>query len=124
MVVLKGIAALVLKPLDAAVRDGDFVHAVIRESVVNQDGNIPTITTPSMTAQVKAIEECYRRAGLNISDTAYVEGHMTGTGAGDPIEAEAIARTFGKSRPADDPILVGSVQFPIRNRHSPMPFRL
>lgn len=35
---------------------------------------------------------------------------MTGTPVGDPIEAEALARTFGLSRPVDDPILVGSVK--------------
>jgi acyl transferase domain-containing protein len=35
---------------------------------------------------------------------------MTGTAVGDPIEAEALARTFGQSRDVDDPILVGSVK--------------
>ena len=35
---------------------------------------------------------------------------MTGTAAGDPIEAEAIARTFGESREAHDPIVVGSIK--------------
>lgn len=35
---------------------------------------------------------------------------MTGTPKGDPIEAEALARTFGQFRPAEDPILVGSVK--------------
>lgn len=35
---------------------------------------------------------------------------MTGTAAGDPIEAEALAQTFGKSRDADDPVFVGSVK--------------
>ena len=35
---------------------------------------------------------------------------MTGTGAGDPIEAEALAQTFGQSRAVDDPIFVGSVK--------------
>jgi len=61
-----------------------------------------------MEAQIKLIEDCYKRAGLNISETGYVEAHMTGTAAGDPIEAEALARTFGKSRAFDDPILVVS----------------
>lgn len=45
-----------------------------------------------------------------MKNTGYVEAHMTGTAAGDPIEAEAIARTFGKSREAHDPIIVGSVK--------------
>jgi acyl transferase domain-containing protein len=35
---------------------------------------------------------------------------MTGTSVGDPIEAEALARTFGQSRDVEDPIFVGSVK--------------
>lgn len=63
-----------------------------------------------MEAQVKLIKDTYRRAGLDISETGYVEAHMTGTSTGDLIEAEALAKTFGQSRPVDDPIIVGSVK--------------
>ena len=90
------------------MRDGDHVHAIIRESALNQDGKTTTISSPSMEAQQKLIEECYRRAKLDPSETGYVEAHMTGTSTGDPTEAEALARTFGKSRPANDPVIVGS----------------
>lgn len=103
-------ATLVLKSLDAALRDGDLVHAVIRESGLNQDGKTSTISSPSMDAQQKLIEDCYKRAGLDLAETGYVEAHMTGTPTGDPLEAEAIARTFGKHRRAGDPVLVGSVK--------------
>ncbi|KAM5483533.1 Type I Iterative PKS [Microsporum canis] len=106
----EGVAAVILKPLDAALRAGDQIHAVIKDSGVNQDGKTTTITSPSADAQVKLIEQCYRRAGLDISQTGYVEAHMTGTAAGDPVEAEAIGRTFGKSRQGDDKVLVGSVK--------------
>ena len=106
----EGVATLLLKSLDAALRDGDPVHAVIRESALNQDGKTPTIASPSLEAQQKLIEECYRRAGLDISQTGYVEAHMTGTSTGDPIEAEAIARTFGKNRAQNDAVFVGSVK--------------
>ncbi|KAI0015263.1 polyketide synthase [Xylariomycetidae sp. FL0641] len=106
----EGVASLVLKPLAAALRDGDHVHAVVRETGVNQDGKTPTITSPSLEAQVKLIRDVYRRAGLDPTDTGYVEAHMTGTPTGDPIEAEALARTFGEGRRVDDPVLVGSVK--------------
>lgn len=105
----EGVAALILKSLDAAIRDGDHVHAVIRDTGLNQDGKTTTITSPSMAAQVNLIETCYRRAGLDLSETGYVEAHMTGTKIGDATEAEALAKTFGRSR-AHDPILVGSVK--------------
>ncbi|EPE25381.1 Thiolase-like protein [Glarea lozoyensis ATCC 20868] len=106
----EGVAVMIIKPLETALRDGDRVHGVIRGIGLNQDGKTPTISSPSMEAQVKLIHETYKRAGLDIADTGYVEAHMTGTAAGDPIEAEALAQTFGKSRAADDPIYVGSVK--------------
>lgn len=106
----EGVAALVLKPLEAALRDGDRVHAVIRNSALNQDGKTTTITSPSMDAQVRLINDCYLRAGLDPVDTGFVEAHMTGTKTGDAIEAESLARTFGNSRTADDPVWIGSVK--------------
>ena len=105
----EGVAALILKSLDAAIKDGDHIQAVIRDVGLNQDGKTTTITSPSTAAQVKLIENCYQRAGLDLSETGYVEAHMTGTKTGDVAEAEALAKTFGKSR-ARDPIPVGSVK--------------
>jgi acyl transferase domain-containing protein len=106
----EGIAALVLKSLDRALTDGDHIHAIIRDSGLNQDGKTTTITSPSGDAQVDLIRECYERAGLDLSETGYIEAHMTGTKAGDAAEADALARTFGRSRSADDPIFVGGVK--------------
>jgi acyl transferase domain-containing protein len=74
----EGIATITLKPLDQAVRDGDNVRAVVRETSVNQDGKTPTITSPSAQAQEATIRDCYLRAGLDPSQTPYVEAHMTG----------------------------------------------
>ncbi|SPO04422.1 related to type I polyketide synthase [Cephalotrichum gorgonifer] len=106
----EGVATLLLKPLEAALRDGDPIRAVIRETALNQDGRTPTITSPSAEAQKELIRACYQRAGLNPLHTAYVETHGTGTGAGDPVESEAIGETMGKGRPADKPLLIGSVK--------------
>ncbi|KAK9774990.1 hypothetical protein SCAR479_08264 [Seiridium cardinale] len=106
----EGIVGLILKPLDAALRDGDHIHALIRQTCVNQDGKTSTITSPSADAQVKLIEDCYRRANLDPAETSYVEAHMTGTQTGDATEAEALARTFGRTRQMGDPVFVGSVK--------------
>lgn len=54
----EGIETLVLKPLRAAVRDGDTIRAVIRETGVNQDGRIPGITVPSGEAQERLSPDC------------------------------------------------------------------
>ncbi|PYH67688.1 type I polyketide synthase [Aspergillus vadensis CBS 113365] len=106
----EGAAVVILKPLHLALRDNDVVRAVIRGTAVNQDGNTPGITLPSATAQESLIRETYRMAGLGFADTAYVEAHGTGTPAGDPVEAQALAATFGMSRSPDDPVYIGSIK--------------
>lgn len=104
----EGVGTVVLKPLRAAVRDGDTIRAVIRETGVNQDGRTSGITVPSGEAQERLIREVYWRAGLDMRQTRFVEAHGTGTSTGDPIEAGALARAFKCRR--DTPLYVGTIK--------------
>ncbi|TGJ86271.1 hypothetical protein E0Z10_g2470 [Xylaria hypoxylon] len=94
----EGVAAIVMKRLADAEADGDHIECVIRETGVNQDGRTNGITMPSPDAQSRLIGDCYQRAGLDLSvledRPQYFEAHGTGTPAGDPVEAEAIDRSF------------------------------
>lgn len=95
----EGFAAVVLKSLSVAIRDGDSIECVIRGSGVNQDGYGPKgITMPLATAQLALIEQTYADAGLDPKKSSdrcqYFEAHGTGTAAGDPVEAEAVSRAF------------------------------
>lgn len=90
----EGVAAIVLKTLPAALSGQDPVRAVIRETALNQDGRTSTITAPSSEAQERLIRECYRKAGLDMSRTSYIEAHGTGTATGDPLEVSAISAAF------------------------------
>lgn len=85
----EGVAALVLKRLSDAIRDGDHIEGVIREVGVNQDGRTKEgITMPSQHAQRALITETYAKAGLDVRNKndrcQYFEAHGTGTDAGDP----------------------------------------
>ncbi|KAJ5310606.1 uncharacterized protein N7443_003067 [Penicillium atrosanguineum] len=104
----EGVGTIVLKPLSIAVRDGDTIRAVIRETGVNQDGRTPGITVPSAEAQERLIREVYWRAGLDLEETRFVEAHGTGTPTGDPIEAGALARAFKCRR--DTPLYIGTIK--------------
>lgn len=106
----EGIIALVLKPVSAAVRDGDMIRAVIRSIGSNQDGRSPVLTQPSPQAQEDLIRHVYKRENLSLDETRYVEAHGTGTPVGDPIEMKAIGRVFRKARSAEEPLYVGSVK--------------
>lgn len=101
---------MILKPLQDAIRDGDNVRAIIRNTGANQDGKTNGITFPSCDAQAKLIESVYEAAGLDPLETDYVEAHGTGTAAGDPVEAEALARSLTQKRVPEKPLIVGSVK--------------
>ncbi|EXK85226.1 hypothetical protein FOQG_10877 [Fusarium oxysporum f. sp. raphani 54005] len=109
----EGIAAVVLKPLSAAIRDNDHIDCIIRATGVNQDGRTPGLTMPSATAQADLIRSTYARAGLDINKPEdrpqFFHAHGTGTPAGDPREAEAIYRAF-YSDVKDDKLYVGSIK--------------
>ncbi|KAK3167997.1 Type I Iterative PKS [Lepraria neglecta] len=106
----EGVATLVIKRLKDALLAGDPVRAVIRETLLNQDGKKHSITSPSQAAQAALMRDCYHRARLDPRDTQYFEAHGTGTKVGDPIEAGAIATVFQPGRPASQPLRIGSIK--------------
>ena len=64
---------------------------------------------PSGEAQASLIQSVYRAAGLDPLQTDYVEAHGTGTATGDPIEAAALGKAFGRG-PEHTPLVVGSIK--------------
>jgi acyl transferase domain-containing protein len=106
----EGAGVVVLKPLDAALADGDPIHAVILGTAVNQDGRTSSLTIPTEVSQRAMLRTALDRAGVDPSMVQYVEAHGPGTAVGDPIEARAIGAVFGPGRPDDRPLLVGSVK--------------
>ncbi|KAI1778713.1 putative polyketide synthase [Hypoxylon cercidicola] len=106
----EGAACLLIKRLGDAVRDGDPIHAVIRSSACNHGGRSEGITMPNGIAHRKLLLAVHEAAGLNPSETAVVEGHGTGTAAGDPVEAGAFTAVLAKERTASNPIYIGSIK--------------
>lgn len=104
----EGFGVVILKSLDAAIRDGDTIRSVVLASAANEDGRTPGISLPSSEAQQALIRRAYRQAGVDPADTGYVEAHGTGTQAGDPLEARAILATIGQDRSSE--LYVGSVK--------------
>lgn len=96
----EGVGTLILKPVSAAIRDGNVMRAVLRGTGVNSDGRgTGGITLPSKAAQERLMRDVYARNGLDPDHTGFLEGHFTGTPAGDPIEASAIAAVFQRGGP-------------------------
>ena len=91
----EGAGVVVLKRLEDAIRDKDQIYAVIRSSVVNNDGNRKVgYTAPSINGQYECIKQAHQIADVTPESITYVEAHGTGTKLGDPIEVEALNKSF------------------------------
>lgn len=91
-----GVAAVLLKRLDAAVADGDTIHGVILGSAVNNDGSTKSgYTAPSVAGHAAVVRATLAAAGIGPEAVGYLETHGTGTLVGDPIEVDALRAVFG-----------------------------
>ena len=59
----EGAGVILLKPLSAALVDGDLVYAVVLGTAVNQDGHTNGMTVPSPEAQMEVVRAACRDAG-------------------------------------------------------------
>ena len=105
----EGAFVFAIKPLAAAERDGDPIHAVVEATAVNAagaaDGSVGLaqgryITAPTRHAQMALMREAAARAGRAPEEFDYVEAHATGTVVGDRIEGNAIGEALGGSERA------------------------
>lgn len=106
----EGAGAVLLKPLAAALADGDPILATVIGTGSNQDGHTPGISMPSGEAQAALIRETINRYGIDPREVRYVECHGTGTAIGDPTEARAIGSVYGAARQGLSPTVIGSVK--------------
>ncbi|MBF0397095.1 MAG: SDR family oxidoreductase [Desulfobacterales bacterium] len=90
----EGIGALLLKPLKKAIRDNNYIYAVIKGSAVNHGGRAASLTAPNSEAQADLLISAYSSAKIDPETISYLELHGTGTELGDPVEIEGITKAF------------------------------
>lgn len=106
-----GVGAVLLKPLEDAVEDGDTIYAVIRGSAMNNDGaNKAGFTAPSVSGQYSVIRDALSVAEESADNIGYVETHGTGTLLGDPIEIQALTKAYREDTDASGYCAIGSVK--------------
>lgn len=92
----EGAGIVILKPLQQALKDGDYIQAVIKASAINNDGMTNSLTAPSAKTQEQVILDAWKKAGIDPETISYLEAHGTGTVLGDPIEISGITNAFRK----------------------------
>ncbi|MEM6252540.1 MAG: beta-ketoacyl synthase N-terminal-like domain-containing protein [Cyanobacteria bacterium P01_D01_bin.156] len=106
-----GVGLVVLKRLQAALRDGDYIYGVVKGSAINNDGADKVgLTAPSISGQAKVIQTALDQAGIAPNTISYVEGHGTGTPLGDPIEVAALNKVFNYPQSEEFRCALGSVK--------------
>ena len=101
----EGAAAVVLKRLDDAVRDGDRIHAVIRGLGASSGGGTDFRSSDDYRM---ALERAFDEADVDRTSVSYLEAHGSGDAEEDRLESEALARFF--TGQASTPIALGSVK--------------
>jgi len=90
----EGVGAVLLKPLEKAIADGDNIYGVIKSTAINHGGKTNGYTVPNPKAQAGAISRAFSEAGIDARTISYLEAHGTGTSLGDPIEILGLCKAM------------------------------
>ena len=106
-----GVGIVVLKRLAEALADGDYIHAVIKGSAINNDGAAKIgYPAPGIEGQSEVIAKALAIAGVEPDSITYVEAHGTGTPLGDPVELAALTKSFRARTNRSGFCAIGSVK--------------
>ena len=104
----EGAGAVLLCPLEIALKNGMRVHGVVRGSATRTDGRGKAIYAPNTRGQVAAMSAALAGGNFGPDDIEHVETHATGTPEGDAEELTSLLEvTRGRSR---GPVSLGSVK--------------
>ena len=93
----EGVAIMAMKRLEDAERDGDRIYAVISAIGSSSDGKSKSIYAPDSNGQCLAIGRAYEDAGFEFNEIELIEGHGTGTIAGDYAEFNGLKLAYGET---------------------------
>ncbi len=106
----EGCGVVVLQRLSDAIKDKHNILGILEGSAVAHNGKSNGLTAPSSRAQESLIRRVLNKSGVKAGDIDYVEAHGTGTPLGDPIEANVLAKVYGRNRNNEHPCFIGSVK--------------
>lgn len=114
----EGIAALVLKRLEDAERDGDRIYGIVKSSHQNHRGAARNISEVKHESITSVLKECYDKASIDLETIDYVEVDGYANKWADSFEYEGVKGIFGKSTAGEKHVALGSVKGNIGNVES------
>jgi polyketide synthase PksN len=106
----EGVGVVVLKRLEDAERDGDYIYGVIKGAATNHGGRSSGYSVPNPNAQREVIIQALEQSGIDPRTINYVEAHGTGTTMGDPVEIGGLTKAFSVSQGERPACWLGSVK--------------
>ncbi|NEY32343.1 SDR family NAD(P)-dependent oxidoreductase, partial [Streptomyces sp. PRKS01-65] len=103
----EAVGAVLLKPLAAAVRDGDRILAVVKGTASVHSGRSNGFMMPSHRAQTRAMRRALEQAAVTADSIGYVEAAAGGTTLSDAVEFRALREVFDG---VTEPVALGSVK--------------
>ncbi|MFQ6078881.1 MAG: type I polyketide synthase, partial [Thermodesulfobacteriota bacterium] len=106
----EGVAAMILKRLADAERDGDRIYAIIKGVGASSDGRDKSLTAPGRGGQIRALQRAYGKACVSPGTVELIEAHATGTVVGDRMEIEALNQVFKDAGASKHVCAIGSIK--------------
>jgi mycobactin polyketide synthetase MbtC len=103
----EGAGMVVVERESRARQLGHPIYGRILAIRTNHNGKGKPILVPRVRAQEQVISKTLDAAGIDPADVGMIEGHGTGTLAGDPVELLALFKTYGA---AGSEALLGSIK--------------
>ncbi len=104
----EGCGFVVLADYDFAKENNLNILALIKGWGISSDGK-GGLTRPEINGQYLALKRAYEKANYGIDTVTYIEGHGTGTQAGDMAELSAVLKLIAEKE-TKSPVYIGSVK--------------
>jgi polyketide synthase PksN len=111
----EGVGAVMLKPLGAAVRDGDFIYGVIKGSFAAHAGGATAYAAPNAEALTDLALQAFAETGIDPRTITCLELSANGSELGDAMEVEGLTHAFGRFSAERGTCALGSVKSNLGN---------
>ena len=103
----EGGALFALKRYDDALKDGDYIYAIIKS--IGYASDAYSFVAPDPKGQMIAMQRAFDYTDISPNSIQYLETHGTGTKVGDLKEIESIKGIYGKKK-RSHPLALGSIK--------------